>query len=84
MSTIFLAIIPFPFMIISYIFWRMLSFIMPSRFRDTYSRNCISTIIVFIFLLYPSIIKNCFEVINCSKVMSVNYLKSNYTIECWG
>jgi hypothetical protein len=46
-------------------------------------RNSISLTLVFIFLIYPSITKSCFEILNCINIDGVYYLRNNFDIICW-
>jgi hypothetical protein len=78
-----MALIPFIFILFSYLLWKLLSIICKSRFQLTYKRNCIAFTLVFIFLIYPSIIKNCFELLNCTTIDGVTYLRKSYEIVCW-
>ena len=63
--------------------WKVASLISKKKFGDTYKRNTVATVILFVFMLYPSIAKNSFDIFNCIKIDGVYYMKRDLTIQCW-
>jgi len=83
-QTIFYGLIPIGFGIFVLILWFALGKIYRRKFKRTYFRNAVATFMVFIFLMYPIITSAGFEMFNCVEVEGVEYLKRDFTIECWG
>jgi hypothetical protein len=82
-SMIGLAVVPIVMAACGYIFWFLLSKVLPKHVGKTYHRNSITTAFVFCYLTYPSITNLAFEGINCKEIQGVKYLVRDFGIECW-
>lgn len=54
-TSVSLALIPFLLGALGYIFWKILSKIVPNQFGSTYKRNSITTAFVFAYISWPTI-----------------------------
>lgn len=83
MSMLFFSMIPFLFAFLSIIFFVILKIAKPKTFKESYLRNWVTTNLVFIFLLYPSITSYAFGTINCMEIEGTSYLIRDFSIICW-
>jgi len=80
---IFIGILPFAAFILCAVFWKFMAIIKKRQFKNTWWRNSVSMTIIFIFLIYPTIVNKTFENFRCNTVEGVDYLMSDFTVECW-
>lgn len=64
--------------------WKLISLTNRQRFQHTYKRSCLTTILVFVFLLYPTITTYAFRMFSCIEIEGVHYLEKDTSLECWG
>jgi len=82
-SLIIIAILPFTIGALTFIFWYLLQVCFHERFHETYKRNTVSMLLIFIFLLYPTIVNYTFELFNCTEIEGAYYLKRDFKMTCW-
>ena len=82
-NMLFVSIFPLLFVFFTFLTWKVVSLINPSRFKETYKRNTLTTSLVLIFLVYPSITSYTFGMFNCKLIEKVNYLSVDFGIVCW-
>ena len=82
-TMIFIGILPFAAFILCAVFWKFMAIIKKRQFKNTWWRNSVSMTIIFIFLIYPTIVNKTFENFRCNTVEGVDYLMSDFTVECW-
>ncbi|CAG9312598.1 unnamed protein product [Blepharisma stoltei] len=77
-----IASIPFLMLLLSFLFWYTIKLAKSSyqTFRDDF----ISTCIILLFLIHPSIVKKMFASMNCTEINSGEYwLEEDLDIKCW-
>ncbi|OMJ91265.1 hypothetical protein SteCoe_6244 [Stentor coeruleus] len=79
---VFLALLPFIILIVSFIFWMGICFV-----KDTWCylrREMLTTVVVLFFIVYPTIVQNMFLHFSCIKIDTKGtYLEQNTIVECW-
>ena len=86
---IIIAILPFMSSFLLMIFWICYYYIMKQRGKPPISKKktinlCISSIIVTVFLLQPTILNTMSSIIGCIKLGNVSYALSDMNLTCWG
>jgi hypothetical protein len=77
------AILPVILAILSLCLWTFMRIIKPLKFKENYLRNSLTTSLVIVFLIYPTITKYVFSMFNCVEVDGISFLTKDYSIECW-
>jgi hypothetical protein len=77
------GILPVFFAVLVLCLWTFMRLIKPLKFKENYLRNSLTTSLVIIFLLYPTITKYAFSIFNCFEVDGISYLTKDYNIKCW-
>jgi hypothetical protein len=80
---LFFSLVPFIFGFVSLIFFVILKYVKPRIFKKRYFRDWISSNLVFIFMIYPTITSYVFGMFNCTEIDGVNYLTRDFSIICW-
>jgi hypothetical protein len=79
---IFIAMIPFFLCLLSLCFWFVISMFMKSSKK--LARHVMSTIVVLIFLVHPSLTQSMFAVFSCTELDNgETWLVTNCDIKCW-
>ena len=76
---IVMTLIPILIGVISIFFWKVVS-IFRQSIRQTYMRNAISMLIIFVFLIYPMMVNLTFEMFNCIKIEDQYFLKRDLDV----
>src|SRR3569833_912727 len=80
---IFFAVFPFIFLIPNILFYFILSRIFRRRFLESWKRDVVITQFIFIFLIYPTNLKNCIQLFNCVDIEGTMYLRRDLKMICW-
>lgn len=63
--------------LLSFLFWKIIALIRPTKYKHVYKRNAISTTICLVFLLFPVIVNRTLELLKCTTVEETLYLASD-------
>jgi hypothetical protein len=82
-QVIIMGALPIIFGLMAFAIWKLVAIIKPLTFGATYARNAISTIMVFLFLMYPNISKGVMQLFICKDIDSKYYLESDMNVQCF-
>jgi hypothetical protein len=77
---IIFALLPFIFAILSLLFFILGRYIFSKQLKKIYLHMFITTNLVFIFLMYPSITSYTFGMFNCMEIEGIQYLVRDFSV----